>query len=458
MRRFLLGALAALLGFSGPVLADSTVPSLSSATTLSGASVYVANGLGASTDAKASLNTTTFGLSAGAIIINPNGIAIGSQVSGLGSNVGTALGNTLNSSTGVIGDLTATNNNCVVGNGTTWTSTTCPGGGSSTGFGVDGGTASVTLTASCTLGTTAACSSHSIRLVKIGTLTGAVTFTLDAIANVSTDTCVRFEDAGSNVSGTDTVTFTANAADAINGGSAGGSTSAFTTAGLGVAFCVSATHNWNIFTGATIAASSPSQVAIGVNQNGLVFDAATSLSAGSGALSLGSSGTAGSVAMGNATSGTVTLQPVTGALGAVTASLPANTGTISELNINQAWTAGQAVTPDTSASCGTISTGGTATPNFANSNSCQLTFGTGASATMTVANPTNIKIGQDYLITVAQNTSGSGTVSWGTDFDWGTAGAPTLTTAASKIDEVMCYAYAASGANSLHCRLAGAGF
>jgi len=43
---------------------------------------------------------------------------------------------------------------------------------------------------------------------------------------------------------------------------------------------------------------------------------------------LGASGTAGSIAFGNATSGTVTLQPVTGALGSVTASLPASTGTL----------------------------------------------------------------------------------------------------------------------------------
>ena len=69
----------------------------------------------------------------------------------------------------------------------------------------------------------------------------------------------------------------------------------------------------------------------------------TSASLTVGALSLGASGTAGSVAMGNATSGTVTLQPVTGALGSVTASLPANTGTIAELNLAQTWTAAQTV-------------------------------------------------------------------------------------------------------------------
>ena len=53
-----------------------------------------------------------------------------------------------------------------------------------------------------------------------------------------------------------------------------------------------------------------------------------------GALTLGVSGVVGTVTLGNATSGTVTLNTVTGALGAVTASLPANTGTIAERNLD----------------------------------------------------------------------------------------------------------------------------
>lgn len=69
---------------------------------------------------------------------------------------------------------------------------------------------------------------------------------------------------------------------------------------------------------------------------------------------LGASGTLGSLTMGNATSGTVTLQPVTGALGTVTASLPANTGTIAELNLAQTWSATQTfTTPVLGAATGT---------------------------------------------------------------------------------------------------------
>jgi hypothetical protein len=54
-----------------------------------------------------------------------------------------------------------------------------------------------------------------------------------------------------------------------------------------------------------------------------------------GVLSLGASGTLGGLVLGNATSGTVTIEPVTGALGTVTASVPANTGTIAETNYAQ---------------------------------------------------------------------------------------------------------------------------
>jgi len=67
----------------------------------------------------------------------------------------------------------------------------------------------------------------------------------------------------------------------------------------------------------------------------------TNVTATAGALSLGASGTVGSVALGNATSGTVTLNTVTGALGSVTASLPANTGTIAETNLAQTFSAAQ---------------------------------------------------------------------------------------------------------------------
>lgn len=52
----------------------------------------------------------------------------------------------------------------------------------------------------------------------------------------------------------------------------------------------------------------------------------------------------------------------------------------------------------------------------------------------TLANPTNLIPGQTYVWLVSQDGTGSRTLAYGTLFDFGTAGAPTLTTAANKLD------------------------
>lgn len=69
---------------------------------------------------------------------------------------------------------------------------------------------------------------------------------------------------------------------------------------------------------------------------------------------LGASGTLGSITMGNATSGTVTLQPTTGALGTVTNSLPAITATLTA-NI-AAGTAALGTSAISSAACASVVT------------------------------------------------------------------------------------------------------
>ena len=62
----------------------------------------------------------------------------------------------------------------------------------------------------------------------------------------------------------------------------------------------------------------------------------------SGALTLGQSGTQGSVVLNGSTSGATTIAP-TATAGTTTATLPANTGTIAELNLAQTWSAAQTV-------------------------------------------------------------------------------------------------------------------
>lgn len=90
----------------------------------------------------------------------------------------------------------------------------------------------------------------------------------------------------------------------------------------------------------TVASSTTGQIPVYTAATTVTGNANATLTAG--AMTLGVSGTAGSVKMGNNTSGTVQLQPLTGvALGTVTASLPANTGTVAELNLAQTWSATQ---------------------------------------------------------------------------------------------------------------------
>jgi len=88
-------------------------------------------------------------------------------------------------------------------------------------------------------------------------------------------------------------------------------------------------------TGCTVSGGSQYNILINNGSSGCSSDA--NASANAGALSLGSSGTLGSVILGNATSGTITLQPVTGALGTPTLLIPAASGTIATVaNINTA--------------------------------------------------------------------------------------------------------------------------
>ena len=166
-------------------------------------------------------------------------------------------------------------------------------------------------------------------------------------------------------------TLTANAADKIDGSSTGGSAtllpnfaafvyqdqssapgnwwtlniptfSAFgSTCGDSThAMAWSTTAGWSCQTITATAAAGGSDGQVQINNSTALAGYAGFLFDKTSVITLGVAGTSvGGVGFKNATSGTVTLQPVTGALGTVTASLPANTGTIAETNFAQTWSA-----------------------------------------------------------------------------------------------------------------------
>lgn len=121
----------------------------------------------------------------------------------------------------------------------------------------------------------------------------------------------------------------------------------------------------------TVASSTTGQVP--VYTGGTTVTGSANATLAGGALTLGVSGTAGSVKMGNATSGTLTVQPATGALGAAVISIPAATDTVALLAATQTLTnksiaasevnsgtlaAGQmpALTGDVTSTSGTVAT------------------------------------------------------------------------------------------------------
>ena len=65
----------------------------------------------------------------------------------------------------------------------------------------------------------------------------------------------------------------------------------------------------------------------------------------------------------------------------------------------------------------------------------------GGNRTLAVSNPI---LGWTYSLNVIQDGTGSRTVTWPSSFDWGTTGAPTLTTTASKRDRITLFCTDAS--------------
>jgi len=80
----------------------------------------------------------------------------------------------------------------------------------------------------------------------------------------------------------------------------------------------------------------------------------------------------------------------------------------------------------------TLTDAATITPDLDNSDIFTVTLG----GNRTMANPSNITAGQTGSIFIAQDGTGSRTLTWGSYWEFSTGTAPTLSTTASAVDRV----------------------
>ena len=92
----------------------------------------------------------------------------------------------------------------------------------------------------------------------------------------------------------------------------------------------------------------------------------------------------------------------------------------------------------------TLTDAATITPDFGANQNFTVTLG----GNRTLANPTNIVVGQTGSIFVVQDATGSRTLSFGTYYDFTGGTAPTLSSGAAAVDRID---YIVRTATSIHC-------
>lgn len=103
-----------------------------------------------------------------------------------------------------------------------------------------------------------------------------------------------------------------------------------------------------------------------------------------------------------------------------------------------AGTAGKVVTADKlhdAHAPQTLTDGATISWDMAAGFNAKVTLG----GNRTLGTPTNPKVGLTYVLEVIQDGTGSRTMTWPASFNWGSAGTPTLSTTAAKVDIVTLY-------------------
>ena len=92
----------------------------------------------------------------------------------------------------------------------------------------------------------------------------------------------------------------------------------------------------------------------------------------------------------------------------------------------------------------TLTDAATITPDFGANQNFTVTL----AGNRTLANPSNLVVGQTGSISIVQDSTGSRTLSYGTSYDFAGGTAPTLTTTASAVDRID---YVVRTSTSIHC-------
>ena len=92
----------------------------------------------------------------------------------------------------------------------------------------------------------------------------------------------------------------------------------------------------------------------------------------------------------------------------------------------------------------TLTDGSTITPDFGANQNFTVTL----AGNRTLANPSNMVVGQTGSIFIVKDSTGSRTLSYGTSYDFAGGTAPTLTTTASAVDRID---YVVRTSTSIHC-------
>lgn len=167
-----------------------------------------------------------------------------------------------------------------------------------------------------------------------------------------------------------------------------------TTGNLTCATCVTSSGGGAITGTAPVAVSAAGVVSITGAAGQVLAGASPAFTA---TPTLGASGTLGTIAFGNATSGTITLSPVAGALGTVTLTMPAATDTLAVLAASQAFTNKTYNGNTWTAGTGTLTIAAAKTHTVNSS----LTLAGTDGKTLTVSNSGTLSGGDAFILSIA---------------------------------------------------------